>query len=145
MNVFLKKESNDFFREWIIKEWQHHNTVDPIYQLKIIDPSELDFNENEEYYQIIYDNIIVGLVGIKIFEYSIYLYRFYIDEKYRNKGIGTNALKEIIKLAKKENKDLSLDVFGNNAAKKLYEKLGFKDRYTNMVFKITSDIQYHND
>ena len=90
MNVFLKKESNDFFREWIIKEWQHHNTVDPIYQLKIIDPSELDFTENEEYYQIIYDNIVVGFVGIKIFEYSIYLYRFYIDEKYMLEFIKEN-------------------------------------------------------
>ena len=145
MNVFLKKENNNYFREWIIKEWQHHNNVDPIYQLKIINPSELDFTENEEYYQIIYDSIVVGFIGIKIFEHSIYLYRFYIDEEYRNQGIGTSTLRKIIELAKKENKDLSLDVFGNNAAKKLYEKLGFKDRYTNMVLKITSDIQYYND
>ena len=26
--VELIKENNDFFREWIIEEWKHHNTVD---------------------------------------------------------------------------------------------------------------------
>ena len=36
LDVKLEKENNDYFREWIIKEWKHHNTVDPIYQLKII-------------------------------------------------------------------------------------------------------------
>ena len=34
IEVKLEKDNNDFFREWIIKEWQHHNTVDPIYQIK---------------------------------------------------------------------------------------------------------------
>ena len=50
IEVKLEKDNNDFFREWIIKEWQHHNTVDPIYQLRIIKPEELKFKENEEYY-----------------------------------------------------------------------------------------------
>lgn len=144
MNIYLKKEENDYFRDWIIKEWQHHNTVDPIYQLKIIDSKDLKFEANEEYFQIIYDNVVVGFIGIKRYEHSIYLYRFYIEEKYRNKGIGTFALKQIIELATKEKKDISLDVFGTNEAKKLYEKLGFKDRYTNMILKITNDIEYHH-
>ena len=25
IEVKLEKDNNDFFREWIIKEWQHHN------------------------------------------------------------------------------------------------------------------------
>ena len=50
IEVKLEKDNNDFFREWIIKEWQHHNTVDPIYQLRIIKPEELKFKENEEYW-----------------------------------------------------------------------------------------------
>ena len=50
MNIYLKKEENDYFRDWIIKEWQHHNTVDPIYQLKIIDSKDLKFEANEEYF-----------------------------------------------------------------------------------------------
>ena len=37
---------------------------------------------------------------------------FFIDEKYRNNGIGTIALNQIIELAKVQNKDLSLEVIG---------------------------------
>ena len=45
-NVKLIKENNDFFREWIIEEWKHHNTVDDVYQLRIIKPEELKFDKN---------------------------------------------------------------------------------------------------
>lgn len=143
MDVRLKKEENDNFRNWIIEEWKHHNTVDPFYKLKIISPKDLTFEDNEEYYKIIFNDIEVGFIGLKIYESSIYLYRFYIEEKYRGNGLGTKALKQLIQKAVQENKDLSLEVYGNNEAKKLYEKLGFKDRYTNMVLKINDDIEMH--
>ena len=135
IEVKLEKDNNDFFREWIIKEWQHHNTVDPIYQLRIIKPEELKFKENEEYYKILYNN--------KMVNDKIYLYRFFIDEKYRNNGIGTIALNQIIELAKFENKDLSLEVIGENIARDLYERLGFKTHYRRMILKINDDI-YEN-
>lgn len=141
MNVRLKKEENDHFRDWIIKEWKHHNTVDPFYKLKIISPNDLTFEENEEYYKIIFNENEVGFIGLKIYESSIYLYRFYIEEEYRGKGLGTDALKQVIKKAVEENKDLSLEVYGSNEAKRLYEKLGFQDRYTNMVLKVNDKIE----
>lgn len=143
IEVKLEKDNNDFFREWIIKEWQHHNTVDPIYQLRIIKPEELKFKENEEYYKILYNNKMVGFIGINNYEKEIYLYRFFIDEKYRNNGIGTIALNQIIELAKFENKDLSLEVIGENIARDLYERLGFKTHYRRMILKINDDI-YEN-
>lgn len=143
IEVKLEKDNNDFFREWIIKEWQHHNTVDPIYQLRIIKPEELKFKENEEYYKILYNNKMVGFIGIKNYEKGIYLYRFFIDEKYRNNGIGTIALNQIIELAKVQNKDLSLEVIGENIARDLYERLGFKTHYRRMILKINDDI-YEN-
>ena len=71
-NIRLEKENNDFFREWIIEEWKHHNTVDPIYQLRIIKPEELNFEENEEYYKIIFNSEMVGFIGIKNYEKEIY-------------------------------------------------------------------------
>lgn len=37
-----------------------------------------------------------------------------INEKYRNNGIGTIVLNQIIKLAKDQNKDVSLEVIGKN-------------------------------
>lgn len=143
LNIKLKKEKNDYFRKWIIEEWKHHNIIDPIYQLRIIKPEELTFEKNEEYYKILYDYKMVGFIGIKNYEKELYLYRFFISEAYRNKGIGTVALNKIIDLAKKENKDLTLEVIGENIARDLYERLGFITHYRKMVFKINDDI-YEN-
>ena len=142
-NIRLEKENNDFFREWIIEEWKHHNTVDQIYQLRIIKPEELNFEENEEYYKIIFNNEMVGFIGIKNYEKEIYLYRFFIDEKYRNQGIGTIALNKVINMAREQNKDMSLEVIGENIARDLYERLGFKTHYRKMVLKINDEI-YEN-
>lgn len=140
-DVELIKEKNDYFRNWILKEWMHHNTVDPIYQLVIKKPEELTFLDNEEYYKIIFNNNEVGFIGIKNYKREIYLYRFYIDEEYRHQGIGTKVLNKLINLAKEENKDISLDVMENNLiAKEMYEKMGFKTHYTNMVLKINDNI-----
>lgn len=141
-SVELKKGPNDNFRTWIIEEWKHHNTVDPFYQLKIIKPEDLTFNDNEEYYKIIYDKQEIGFIGLKIYDDEIYIYRFLIDENFRGKGIGTEVLNLIIDRARYENKDISLDVFEKNEAKKLYERVGFKNRYTNMVIKVNDNIEY---
>lgn len=141
--VELIKENNDFFRDWIIEEWKHHNTVDEVYQLRIIKPEELTFQENEEYYKIMFDNKMVGFIGIKNYEKELYLYRFFIEETSRNKGIGTFALNKIIDMARKQNKDMTLEVMGENIARDLYERLGFKTHYRRMVLKINDDI-YEN-
>lgn len=143
MDIKLEKENNDYFREWIIEEWKHHNTVDPIYQLRIIKPEELTFEENEEYYKIMLNNKMVGFIGIKNYEKEIYLYRFFIDEGYRGQGIGTIALNKLIDMAKEQDKDMSLEVSGYNIAKDLYERLGFKTHWTRMVLKINDNI-YEN-
>lgn len=141
--VELIKENNDFFRDWIIEELKHHNTVDEVYQLRIIKPEELTFQENEEYYKIMFDNKMVGFIGIKNYEKELYLYRFFIEETSRNKGIGTIALNKIIDMARKQNKDMTLEVMGENIARDLYERLGFKTHYRRMVLKINDDI-YEN-
>lgn len=140
LEVILEKENNDYFRKWIIEEWKHHNTVDPIYQLRIIKPEELTFEENEEYYKIMFNNEMVGFIGIKNYPKELYLYRFYIDEKYRNNGLGTIALNKLIDVAKQQDKDMSLKVIGENIARDLYERLGFKTHYRRMVLKINNDM-----
>lgn len=140
LEIKIEKENNDFFRKWIIEEWKHHNTIDPIYKLKIIKPEELTFQKNEEYYKIIYNNEMVGFVGIKNYEKEIYLYRFFVIEKYRNKGIGTIVLEKIIDIAKQQNKDISLDVIGENIARNLYERLGFITHFRRMILKINDNI-----
>ena len=46
-------------------------------------------------------------------------------------------------MAKEQNKDMSLEVIGENIARDLYERLGFKTHYRKMVLKINDDI-YEN-
>ena len=88
-------------------------------------------------------NEMVGFIGIKNYDKELYLYRFFIDEKNRNKGIGTIALNKIIDMAREQNKDMTLEVIGDNIARDLYERLGFKTHYRRMVLKINDDI-YEN-
>lgn len=87
-------------------------------------------------------NIKMNNLDVKL-EKEIYLYRFFISDKYRNNGIGTIALNQIIDMAKEQNKDMSLEVIGENIARDLYERLGFKTHYRKMVLKINDDI-YEN-
>ena len=143
LNIKLEKENNDYFREWIIEEWKHHNTVDSIYQLRIIKPEELTFEENEEYFKIMADNKMVGFIGIQNYPKEIFIYRLFLDEKYRNQGIGTIVLQQMIDIAKKQDKDITLDVSEENKARDLYERMGFKTQYRKMVLKINDNI-YEN-
>lgn len=88
------------------------------------------------------DILKMDKLDIKL-EKEIYLYRFFIDEKYRGQGIGTIALSKLIEMAKEQDKDMSLEVSGYNIAKDLYERLGFKTHWTRMVLKINDNI-YEN-
>ena len=143
LNIKLEKENNDYFREWIIEEWKHHNTVDSIYQLRIIKPEELTFEENEEYFKIMADNKMVGFIGIQNYPKEIFIYRLFLDEKCRNQGIGTIVLQQMIDIAKKQDKDITLDVSEENKARDLYERMGFKTQYRKMVLKINDNL-YEN-
>ena len=52
-------------------------------------------------------------------------------------------MNKIIDMARKQNKDMTLEVMGENIARDLYERLGFKTHYRRMVLKINDDI-YEN-
>lgn len=139
-NVELIKENNEYFIEWIKKEWKSHNEVDEFYQINL--DSSVNFTDNEFYYKIIYKNEMVGFIGFKIKDdikfnsHVLYLYRFYIDLEYRNLGIGTKVMEQIIQMAKDMNRDLELDCFGNNKAIDLYKRMGFKTNSVNMILKV---------
>ena len=47
-------------------------------------------------------------------------------KEYQRLGIGTNILNDIIEMNKKDKRNIILQVFKTNPAKKLYERLGFK-------------------
>lgn len=81
-------------------------------------------------------NKAIGYV-VLCFSYSLISYgqdgmidEFYIEEEHRNKGIGTQVLKLVIRNSKKLGlKSLYMEVNKlNNTAQKLYKKLNFKAR-----------------
>lgn len=51
---------------------------------------------------------------------------FYIDKKYQRKSIGTEILKEQLNVDMKNNRNTILQVFKENPARFLYQKVGFE-------------------
>ena len=138
--VKLEKDKNEYFIDWIYKIWHHHDTVDKLYQCNY--DTDIKFGKNEFYYKILVDDIVVGFVGLDLKDdeilnlHTLYIYRLYIEENYRNLGIGENVIKQLIKIAKEMNRDLELDVYGDNPAIHLYEKMGFRVHSKNMILKV---------
>ena len=74
------------------------------------------------YYNIIIDENIVGCVLLTNIDDGKLLDEIYLEEQYRNKGIGTNIIKNILK----QNNIVYLWVYKKNIkAIKLYKRLGF--------------------
>ena len=74
------------------------------------------------YFNIVVDNKVVGCLLLTDKDDGILLDEIYLEEKYRNKGIGTNIIKEVIN----NNDIIYLWVYKENVqAISLYKKLGF--------------------
>ena len=76
-----------------------------------------------EYKNIVLDNIIVGSFLITKNENGLLLDEIFIEEQYRNKGIGTSIIKDVVS---KSNNNVYLWVYKDNIkAVNLYNKIGF--------------------
>ena len=87
-----------------------------------------DYVENEvpkllnNYSNIVVGNKVVGCLLLTYKDDGILLDEIYLEEEYRNKGIGTNIIKEVIS----NNDIIYLWVYKENIqAISLYKKLGF--------------------
>lgn len=77
----------------------------------------------DNYLNIVINNKVIGCVLITNKDDGKLLDEIYIEEKFRNKGIGTSIIKDIIR----ENSIVYLWVYKENKqAISLYKKLGFK-------------------
>lgn len=77
----------------------------------------------DNYLNIVINNKVIGCVLITNKDDGKLLDEIYIEEKFRNKGIGTSIIKDIIR----ENTIVYLWVYKENKqAISLYKKLGFK-------------------
>ena len=76
-----------------------------------------------EYKNIVLNNIIVGSFLITKNENGLLLDEIFIEEQYRNKGIGTSIIKDVVS---KSNNNAYLWVYKDNIkAVNLYNKIGF--------------------
>ena len=71
---------------------------------------------------------------------ACFIYDLFIFEKHRRKGYGTDALRAVEETVSKKNiRSINLHVFNHNrAAKRLYEKAGFKASGISMMKKVIS-------
>ena len=77
----------------------------------------------DNYFNIVINNKVIGCVLITNKDDGKLLDEIYIEEKFRNKGIGTSIIKDIIR----KNSIVYLWVYKENKqAISLYKKLGFK-------------------
>ena len=82
-------------------------------------------NDFTKIYVFTIDNNIVAFLIFTIMYNKCEIVDIFVEEKYRNRGIAQNLIKEIIKDFDVEN--ITLEVSENNiSAIKLYEKLDFK-------------------
>lgn len=75
---------------------------------------------------VVLANQNVGLLKLDEKENRIEIVQIQIDPKFQKKGLGQQIIKEVIKNALAEKKELVLSVLKANPAKELYERLGFK-------------------
>ncbi len=109
--------------------------IEPIYNAEFDDfwktsilKAELE-NTNSKYIIAKLDQEIVGYAGIWISVDDIHITNIAVKKSYRNNGIGSALLEQLISMSKKLNKSsLTLEVNTKNLyAQKLYLKFGFKN------------------
>ena len=114
----LKKQN---FKWYVDKIWSW-NDDDQKQRLK------QDLKEHLQHKRIILlDNKEVGIYVVHITENGdLFINEISILKEYQNKGIGRKILEEQLKENHKKGIRTILQVFKENPAKRLYEKLGFK-------------------
>jgi len=91
----------------------------------------MSYIEKNGVFTAVIDNTPVGIANLYVPMYKRLehqcLFAIIVDEKYRNKGIGSALLKELIKQARERFhiEMLHLEVYKGNPAIRLYERFGF--------------------
>ena len=86
------------------------------------------------------DNKKTGVLWVQVKEGKAFIYDFIIDETFRGKGFGKQALTAMDEKLKSMNiESVGLHVFGDNVtAQALYKKMGFKITGIHMLKKFNS-------
>ena len=152
LSIYKFKEYRDEYFDYL---YQTKKECFKWYVEKIYGPWEDEFQveffknfirEKRNYIKvIIYNDRPIGIFTNYINEDGDdFIGLFYIDKVYQGSGIGTQILKEQLLADKKSNIDTVLQVFKENPAKKLYEKVGFEvydetDNHYKMIRRIKEE------
>ncbi|NQT60510.1 MAG: GNAT family N-acetyltransferase [Bacteroidetes bacterium] len=85
-------------------------------------------SDRRKLYSILYENVLVGMIGIYAEIDRKYIYGFCVDKEYQGQGIGKQALQNIVNVCLKEKStcEIVLEVQTDNEnALKLYTQVGF--------------------
>ena len=121
-----------YYKKQTILEYADNLEKEELEQIDKYTKEEV-LKEINNYYNIVIDNKIVGCLLLTDYEDGKLLDELYLEEEYRNKGIGSNIIKTILK----ENTIVYLWVYKlNKKAISLYERLGFilKDETENRYY-----------
>lgn len=128
---FCEYQDEDFEELQRIKKDCFKWYVEKIYGWN--DKKQIEFSQNfiqehrEDIKVIVYANQKIGVFTNYINkDNESVIDLFYLDKKYQNRGIGTSILREQLKEDKRNGRNTILQVFKENKARFLYEKMGFE-------------------
>ncbi len=131
---FTEEEDGAYLKEWLFQP--KVLTYFPLFDEREVDDAVRNwiyFAKNRAGLTALFENEPCGMVVIypncyeKLSHQS--LISIIVDEKHRNKGIGGRLIEEISTIAKNDfNMELlHLEVYEDNPARRLYERLGFEE------------------
>jgi ribosomal protein S18 acetylase RimI-like enzyme len=86
------------------------------------------FDESNQYYLIVKNEVVVGYLGVKLEKQSLYLSKIYLLSKERGSGIGSQSyafLRAFSKANKRDKITLTVNKNNNNSID-AYHKIGFE-------------------
>ena len=127
MRYCFEKYKEEYFKDlYEIKKDNFKWYVEKIYGW---DEFQKDFIEEHrnDINVIKVDNEIIGVFTNYINENNeSVISLFYIDKKYQRQGIGTEILQKQLEIDRNNNRNTILQVFKENPARFLYQKVGFE-------------------
>lgn len=127
MNYELLKSSNDDidrlieYKKKTIFEYANNLSDEEIDKINNYVDHEVP-KQIDNYYNIVINNKVIGCLLLRDIDDGKLLDEIYLEEEYRNKGIGTNILNKVLN----DNNIIYLWVYKDNEkAISLYKRLGF--------------------
>ncbi len=112
--------------EMMIAQWPEYEREEFLRsQFQLQHTQYLSNNKNATFNIILLDDVLVGRIYMDRKETEIRIIDIALLKEFRNKGIGTKILNDIIEESEKSKTPISLYVDNNSLAKNWYERHGF--------------------